>query len=106
MAACAKGTTIVKDAAELKVKESDRIATVTENLKAMGADVTATDDGMIINGGNALRGTTMKTYKDHRIAMSFAIAGLIADGETTFDDENCPVISYPNFFETIKALLS
>ena len=106
MAACAKGTTIVKDAAELKVKESDRIATVTENLKAMGADVTATDDGMIINGGNALRGTTIKTYKDHRIAMSFAIAGLIADGETTFDDENCPVISYPNFFETIKALLS
>lgn len=106
MAAAATGTTIIKDAAELKVKESDRIATVTENLKAIGADATATDDGMIINGGIALRGTTIKTYKDHRIAMSFAIAGLIADGETTFDDEKCPVISYPNFFETIKALLS
>lgn len=106
MAAAATGTTIIKDAAELKVKESDRIATVTENLKAMGADVTATEDGMIINGGKALRGTTIKTYKDHRIAMSFAIAGLIADGETTFDDEKCPIISFPNFFETIKALLS
>ena len=106
MAACAKSTTIVKDAAELKVKESDRIATVTENLKAMGADVTATDDGMIINGGNALRGTTIKTYKDHRIAMAFAIAGLIADGKTNFDDEKCCVISYPNFFETLNRLFS
>lgn len=106
MAAAASGTTTIKDAAELKVKESDRIATVTENLKAMGCDITATDDGMIINGGNALYGTTIKTYKDHRIAMSFAIAGLIADGDTTFDDEKCPVISYPNFFETIKTLLS
>ena len=106
MAACAKSTTIVKDAAELKVKESDRIATVTENLKAMGCDITATDDGMIINGGNALRGTTIKTYKDHRIAMAFAIAGLIADGKTNFDDEKCFVISYPNFFETLNRLLS
>ncbi|MBO6282736.1 MAG: 3-phosphoshikimate 1-carboxyvinyltransferase [Pseudobutyrivibrio sp.] len=106
MAAAASGTTTIKDAAELKVKESDRIATVTENLKAMGCDITATDDGMIINGGNALYGTTIKTYKDHRIAMAFAIAGLIADGNTDFDDEKCPVISYPNFFETIKTLLS
>ena len=106
MAACAKGTTRVKDAAELKVKESDRIATVTENLKAMGADVTATDDGMIINGGNALYGTTIKTYKDHRIAMAFAVAGLIANGKTDFDDEKCCVISYPNFFETLNRLFS
>lgn len=104
MAAAATGTTIIKDAAELKVKESDRIATVTENLKAMGADVTATDDGMIIVGGKELQGTTIKTYKDHRIAMAFAVAGLIANGKTDFDDEKCPVISYPNFFETLKAL--
>lgn len=106
MAAAATGTTIIKDAAELKVKESDRIATVTENLKAMGCDITATDDGMIIVGGKELQGTTIKTYKDHRIAMAFAVAGLIADGETTFDDENCCVISYPNFFETLNRLFS
>ncbi|MBE5919768.1 MAG: 3-phosphoshikimate 1-carboxyvinyltransferase [Pseudobutyrivibrio ruminis] len=106
MAAAATGTTIIKDAAELKVKESDRIATVTENLKAMGADVTATDDGMIIVGGKELQGTTIKTYKDHRIAMAFAVAGLIANGKTDFDDEKCPVISYPNFFETLNRLLS
>ncbi|WP_044934606.1 3-phosphoshikimate 1-carboxyvinyltransferase [Pseudobutyrivibrio sp. LB2011] len=104
MAACAKGTTVIKDAAELKVKESDRIATVTENLKNMGADITPTDDGMIIMGGESLHGTTIKTYKDHRIAMSFAIAGLVANGETSFDDEGCCVISYPDFFETLKAL--
>lgn len=104
MAAAADGTTTIKDAAELKVKESDRIATVTENLKNMGCDITASEDGMIIKGGNPLHGTKIKTYLDHRIAMSFAIAGLIADGETTFDDEKCCVISYPNFFETLKAL--
>lgn len=104
MAAAADGTTTIKDAAELKVKESDRIATVTENLNNMGCDITATEDGMIINGGNPLHGTKIKTYLDHRIAMSFAIAGLIADGITSFDDEKCCVISYPNFFETLKAL--
>lgn len=104
MAACAKGTTVIKDAAELKVKESDRITTVTENLKNMGCDITPTEDGMIIVGGSPLHGTLINTYKDHRIAMSFAIAGLVADGETSFDDEGCCVISYPNFFETLKAL--
>ncbi len=106
MASAATGTTIIKDAAELKVKESDRIVTVTENLKAMGADVTATEDGMIIVGGKELQGTTIKTYKDHRIAMAFAVAGLIANGKTDFDDEKCCVISYPNFFETLNRLLS
>ena len=104
MAACTKGTTVIKDAAELKVKESDRIATVTENLKNMGCDITPTEDGMIIVGGNPLHGALISTYKDHRIAMSFAIAGLVADGETSFDDEGCCVISYPDFFETLKAL--
>ena len=104
MAACAKGTTVIKNAAELKVKESDRIATVTENLKNMGCDITPTEDGMIIVGGSPLHGTLINTYKDHRIAMSFAIAGLVADGETSFDDEGCCVISYPDFFETLKAL--
>ncbi|MCR5195873.1 MAG: 3-phosphoshikimate 1-carboxyvinyltransferase [Pseudobutyrivibrio sp.] len=106
MAACASGTTIIKDAAELKVKESDRIATVTENLSNMGCDITATDDGMIINGGKPLKGARIKTYLDHRIAMSFAIAGLVADGETTFDDEDCCCISYPDFFKTLSSIVN
>ncbi|SDB08681.1 3-phosphoshikimate 1-carboxyvinyltransferase [Pseudobutyrivibrio sp. YE44] len=106
MAACASGTTVIKDAAELKVKESDRIATVTENLKAMGCDITPTEDGMIINGGKPLHGTTVNTHLDHRIAMSFAIAALIAEGETTFDNEECCSISYPTFFETLNQIIN
>ena len=106
MAACASGTTVIKDAAELKVKESDRIATVTENLKAMGCDITPTDDGMIINGGKPLHGAIVNTYLDHRIAMSFAIAGLVAEGETTFDNEDCCCISYPDFFQTILQIIN
>ena len=102
MAAYADGTTIIKDAAELKVKESNRIDSVVENLKAMGVDATATEDGMIINGGKPLHGTRIKTKSDHRIAMSFAIAGLFADGVTTFDDPDCVVISYPDFYKTIE----
>jgi len=104
MAACASGPTTIKDAAELKVKESNRIETVTENLRNMGCDITPTDDGMIIANQKPLHGALIKTYNDHRIAMSFAIAGLVANSETTFDNENCCVISYPNFFETLKAL--
>ena len=106
MAAYADGTTTIKDAAELKVKESDRISTVTENLKNMGCDITPTNDGMIIKGGAPLHGTTVNTYLDHRIAMSFAIAGLVADGETTFDNEACCSISYPDFFKTIGAIVN
>ncbi len=106
MAACASGTTTIKDAAELKVKESDRIATVTENLSNMGCDITATEDGMIINGGKPLKGSLIKTYLDHRIAMSFAIAGLVADGETTFDNEDCCCISYPDFFKTLSSIVN
>ena len=102
MAAYADGTTIIKDAAELKVKESNRIDSVVENLKSMGVDATAAEDGMIINGGKPLHGTRIKTKSDHRIAMSFAIAGLFADGVTTFDDPDCVVISYPDFYKTIE----
>lgn len=105
MAAFAEGTTVIRDAQELKVKESDRIATVTENLKAMGADITPTEDGMIIHGGNTLHGARIKTYGDHRIAMSFAIAGLNAEGTTTFDDENCVTVSYPSFYQDLEKLL-
>ncbi len=104
MAAFAEGTTVIKDAQELKVKESDRIASVTENLKAMGADVTPTGDGMVIRGGKALHGAHIRTYGDHRVAMAFAVAGVNADGGTTFDEEGCVTVSYPGFFEDIRRL--
>lgn len=104
MAAAADGTTIIRDAAELKVKESDRIAAMTEGLQAMGCRITPTGDGMIIEGGALLRGATIRTFKDHRIAMSFAIAALIAEGETVLDDAGCVDISYPTFFENLNQL--
>lgn len=104
MAAAADGTTIIRDAAELKVKESDRIAAMTEGLQAMGCRITPTGDGMIIEGGTLLRGAAIRTFKDHRIAMSFAIAALIAEGETVLDDAGCVDISYPTFFENLNQL--
>ena len=104
MAAAADGTTIIRDAAELKVKESDRIAAMTEGLQAMGCRITPTGDGMIIEGGALLRGAAIRTFKDHRIAMSFAIAALIAEGETVLDDAGCVDISYPTFFENLNKL--
>ena len=103
-AAAAEGTTVIKDAAELKVKESDRIALVVEGLQKMGADAEATDDGMIIHGGKPLHGAAIDTHGDHRLAMSFAIASLIAEGETTFSDIDCVSISYPGFFEDLRKL--
>ena len=97
MASQAEGTTIIKDAAELKVKETDRIETVTDNLKAMGCDITPTEEGMIIRGGSPLHGATIHTLLDHRIAMAFSIAALIADGTTKILDSQCVDVSYPNF---------
>lgn len=99
MACFAEGTTIIRDAAELKVKESDRIAVMTENLKAMGAHVTATEDGMIIEGGHPLHGAVIDSHLDHRIAMSFAVAAWNADGETEIQGADCVTISYPGFFQ-------
>lgn len=105
VAACmANGTTIIKDAAELKVKESNRIGVMVENLSKMGAKVTETEDGMIIEGGNPLHGATIKTYDDHRIAMSFAIASLCSEGVTNILDANCVTISYPKFFKDLSSL--
>ena len=106
MAAAAEGTTVIKDAAELKVKESDRIFTVTENLKKMGVDVTPTEDGMIIKGGNPLQGAKLDSYLDHRIAMSFTIASLIAQGEVSIKDGDCVNISYPTFYQDLRSLFS
>jgi 3-phosphoshikimate 1-carboxyvinyltransferase len=104
LAAVANCKTIIKDAAELKVKESNRIDAIVDNLKAMGADITATEDGMIINGGKPLHGAVIDSHKDHRIAMSFAIASLVANGETKIKDEKCVDISYPTFFRDFNNL--
>ncbi|MCI8317971.1 MAG: 3-phosphoshikimate 1-carboxyvinyltransferase [Lachnospiraceae bacterium] len=104
LGACADGTTVIRDAAELKVKESDRIAVMTENLKRIGCDVTATDDGMIIQGGKALHGASIDTKKDHRIAMSFAVAALACDGEMELLDGDCVNISYPGFYQDLERL--
>lgn len=104
MAAVAEGTTVIKDAAELKVKETDRIETVTDNLKAMGCDVTPTADGMIINGGK-LKGASIHTLLDHRIAMAFSIAALVAEGNTKILDSKCVDVSYPTFYDTFEQLL-
>lgn len=105
MAAFANGTTTIKDASELKVKECNRIDAVTKNLSAMGGDITATEDGFIIHGGKPLHGVQIETFHDHRIAMSFAIAGLNAEGETTFDYPTCINISYPTFFNDLNQLM-
>lgn len=104
MACFAEGTTLIRDAAELKVKESDRIAVMTENLTAMGAHVTATEDGMIIEGGYPLHGAVIDSHLDHRIAMSFAIAALNADGETRIQGADCVTISYPAFYKDLEKL--
>ena len=104
MAAVAEGTTVIRDAAELKVKETDRIETVTDNLKAMGCDVTPTENGMIINGGK-LKGASIHTLLDHRIAMAFSIAALAAEGRTRILDSKCVDVSYPAFYDTFEELL-
>ena len=99
LAAFANGTTVIRDAAELKVKETDRIKTTTEGLRALGADVTPTEDGMIIQGGSPIHGGTVNSYLDHRIAMAFSIAGLAADGPVTILDSQCVDVSWPGFYE-------
>lgn len=104
LAATANCTTIIKDASELKVKESNRIDSVVNNLKLMGADVEATEDGMIINGGKPLHGADIDTHNDHRLAMSFAVASLAAEGTTRILGDNCVNISYPTFFKDLASL--
>ena len=104
MAACAEGQTIIRDAAELKVKESNRIDVMVEQLKSMGCDITATDDGMIINGGRPLHSAVIDSHLDHRIAMSFAVASLIADGTTEILGSDCVNISYPTFYQDLQRL--
>lgn len=102
LACFAEGETVIKDAQELKVKESNRIDTVVEGLRAMGADAAATDDGMMIRGSRTLHGTVIDSHMDHRIAMSFAVAGLLCDEPTTIRNADSVAISYPGFFESLK----
>ncbi|MGN1420317.1 MAG: 3-phosphoshikimate 1-carboxyvinyltransferase [Eubacterium sp.] len=104
LASYAKGKTVISGAERLRFKESNRIESVVTNLKAMGVDVTETPDGMIINGGKALNGAKLKGYNDHRIVMSFSVAGLFAQGETVIDDAQSINKSYPSFFEDYNML--
>lgn len=104
LAAYADGTTIIADATELKVKESNRIDTMVNNLSKMGVDIVGTDDGMIINGGNTLKGATIDSYMDHRIAMSCAVAAINAEGTTTITNSEYVEISYPAFFKDLMKL--
>ena len=105
-AAVAEGRTVIRDAAELKVKESNRIRTMAEGLSRLGAQVEETEDGLIIDGGAALHGGAVESYSDHRIAMSFAILSLVTDGEVRISDPDCVNISAPTFYEDLKSLLS
>lgn len=94
------GTSVIKDAKELRVKETDRIATTVEALKALGADIQATDDGMIIRGGKKLQFGTVNSRLDHRIAMSAAVAGAAGGGVKIIDPE-CASVSYPDFYKEV-----
>lgn len=105
LACFAKGQTVIKDAAELKVKESNRIDVMVNSLSRMGADIVATEDGMIINGGKPLHGAIIDSKYDHRIAMSFTIASLLAEGTTEILGSEVVNISYPNFYSDLNSLL-
>ena len=104
-AAFAEGKTLIKGAEELKYKESNRLAAISEELKKMGARVDLLADGLIIEGGNELDAASLNSYKDHRIAMALSIAALLANGESKIVDHECVNISYPNFYDTLFKLL-
>ena len=101
-AAFAEGTTVIKDAAELRVKETDRIKAIATELKKIGVPVQELPDGMIIEGGHSLRGAKVKTYGDHRMAMALQVAGLLTEEEIVLDNKECVDISFPGFFELLE----
>lgn len=105
LATQAEGTTIIRDAQELKVKETDRIQAVVSELTKLGANIEGTDDGMIIHGPTKLKGNSLTSYGDHRIGMMAAIAALITEGSVDIDDVDCISISYPTFFEHLNSLI-
>lgn len=104
LATQANGQTIIKDAEELKVKETNRIEAVVAELSKLGANIIATDDGMIIEGPTPLHGASLRTYGDHRIGMMGAVAALITDGAVELDDADCIAVSYPTFFSDLQKL--
>lgn len=104
LAAFAKGKTVIKGAERLRYKESDRIESVAQNLKLLGAQVQETTDGMIINGGKKLNSAKLKGFNDHRIVMAFSVAGLYIDGTVEIDDAESINKSYPSFFEDYNRL--
>ncbi|MBQ4160025.1 MAG: 3-phosphoshikimate 1-carboxyvinyltransferase, partial [Clostridia bacterium] len=101
-AAFAKGTTVICDAQELKVKETNRIAAVTAELLRAGVDIEETEDGMIIRGGKPVHGAAFETYHDHRMAMSMAVLALAAEGESEILNPDVVDISFPNFYELLN----
>ncbi|AQS58590.1 3-phosphoshikimate 1-carboxyvinyltransferase [Desulforamulus ferrireducens] len=103
-AACAKGTTVFRDAGELRVKESDRIAALATELAKFGTAVEELPDGLMIHGGTTLTGTTCRSYGDHRMAMAMAVAGLAAQGQTVIEDAGCMAVSYPGFVDALNKL--
>jgi 3-phosphoshikimate 1-carboxyvinyltransferase len=94
----------IRDAGELRVKESDRISSIARNLRALGAEVEEFPDGMFVPGRQSLRGSLVDSFGDHRIAMAFAIAGILARGETCIEGSECVSVSYPNFFEVLDSM--
>ncbi len=100
----AQGETKILDAGELRVKETDRIHALYVNLKSMGARVTEVKDGLVIQGPTELIGTKIETFGDHRIAMAFTVAGLIAQGSTTIKNSECAEISFPGFYKTLESV--
>jgi 3-phosphoshikimate 1-carboxyvinyltransferase len=104
IAAQAEGTTVIRDAAELRVKETDRLRAVTENLRQMGAEVEERPDGLVISGPRRLRGAWVESFGDHRIAMAFAIAGLVADGVTVIAGAEWADVSFPGFFDALERI--
>ena len=103
VASQANGKTEIRGAKELRVKESDRIQAIVYNLRNMGVSIEEHNDGFSIFGPVKLKGSKIKTFNDHRIAMAFSIAGLIADGETVLDNKKCVDVSFPNFFNILQS---
>ena len=102
----AQGKTLIKDAAELRVKETDRIKATVSELRKMGADIEEREDGMLIRGGKKLKGALVKSWADHRIAMALTIAGLCCKEETTIVDTQCIDTSFPDFQKTLNEVVS
>jgi 3-phosphoshikimate 1-carboxyvinyltransferase len=104
LATQAEGVSTIEGAGELRVKESDRIATMAEGLRRMGAIVEERPDGVSIKGPTALRGATVESHGDHRVAMALAVAALVASSPTTIEGADCVAVSYPSFFAQLQEL--